>query len=200
MRASLQGSGCSAPKPGGSSHGPSYGASQRVRPAALGYAGSSSTAGRSAKAAEAQGVSRHDRPQVDAVGIGPRAGPVSRIAALDPVARPGRPAPEIVQAILTARVERRWGPHRLGPLLGQPRSTIYAVLARAGLLPVARCRSPLGRPGPLRPRSPGLARPPGPQEAGPDPDGGGHRVARPRERHPRSASRSGLRPLRGRGR
>lgn len=37
-----------------------------------------------------------------------------------------------VQAILAARVERRWGPHRLGPLLGRPRSTVYAVLARTG--------------------------------------------------------------------
>src|SRR5438309_1031997 len=34
MRAPLHGSGCSAPKPGGSSHGPSYGPSQRLWPAA----------------------------------------------------------------------------------------------------------------------------------------------------------------------
>ena len=38
----------------------------------------------------------------------------------------------MVEAILRARVERRWGPHRLGPLLGHPPSTVYAVLARAG--------------------------------------------------------------------
>jgi hypothetical protein len=36
MRASLHGLGCSAPRPGGSSHGPSYGPSQRVRKAAAG--------------------------------------------------------------------------------------------------------------------------------------------------------------------
>ena len=41
------------------------------------------------------------------------------------------PADEIA-AILRARVERRWGPHRLGPLTGHPRSTVYAVLARTG--------------------------------------------------------------------
>ncbi len=40
--------------------------------------------------------------------------------------------PEVVATILGARVERRWGPHRLAPLTEHPRSTVYAVLARAG--------------------------------------------------------------------
>jgi transposase InsO family protein len=84
-----------------------------------------------AKAAEAQGVSRTTahkwvrRYRAEGwTGLEDRS---SR-----PHRSPRRTAPEISQAILAARVERRWGPHRLGPLLGQPRSTVYAVLARAG--------------------------------------------------------------------
>ena len=84
-----------------------------------------------AKAAEAQGVSRTTahkwvrryRAEGDA-GLEDR---TSR-----PRRSPRQTPPELVQAILAARVERRWGPHRLGPLLGRPRSTVYAVLARAG--------------------------------------------------------------------
>jgi hypothetical protein len=38
-----------------------------------------------------------------------------------------------VEQIRTLRLRLRWGPHRLAPLLGKPRSTIYAVLAREGL-------------------------------------------------------------------
>ncbi len=84
-----------------------------------------------AKAAEAQGVSRttaHKRVRryraEGAVGLEDRSSRPGRSPRLTP--------PELVRAILAARVERRWGPHRLGPLLGQPRSTVYAVLARAG--------------------------------------------------------------------
>jgi transposase InsO family protein len=45
---------------------------------------------------------------------------------------PRRLAPEREAAIIRARVRRRYGPHRLAPLLGHPRSTIGKVLARAG--------------------------------------------------------------------
>jgi transposase InsO family protein len=45
---------------------------------------------------------------------------------------PRRLAPEREAAIIGARVRRRYGPHRLAPLLGHPRSTIGKVLARAG--------------------------------------------------------------------
>jgi transposase InsO family protein len=84
-----------------------------------------------AKAAEAQGVSRTTahkwvrryRAEGDA-GLEDR---TSR-----PHRSPRQTPRELVTAILTARVERRWGPHRLGPLLGHPRSTVYAVLRRAG--------------------------------------------------------------------
>ena len=35
--------------------------------------------------------------------------------------------------ILMLRRRLKWGPHRLAPLVGRPRSTIYAVLARHGM-------------------------------------------------------------------
>lgn len=38
-----------------------------------------------------------------------------------------------VEQIRALRLRLRWGPHRLGPLMGKPRSTIYAVLRREGL-------------------------------------------------------------------
>ncbi len=84
-----------------------------------------------AKAAEAQGVSRTTaykwirRYRAEGwAGLEDRSSRPHRSPRLTP--------PEVVQTILAARVERRWGPHRLGPLLGQPRSTISAVLARTG--------------------------------------------------------------------
>jgi transposase len=38
-----------------------------------------------------------------------------------------------VRTILSARRRLGWGPHRLGPALGHPRSTVYGVLRRAGM-------------------------------------------------------------------
>lgn len=46
-----------------------------------------------------------------------------------PRALPGRQ----VNRILAARRRLGWGPHRLGPALGHPRSTVYGVLRRAGV-------------------------------------------------------------------
>lgn len=40
---------------------------------------------------------------------------------------------ELVRAICALRISRNWGPHRIGWLLRIPRSTVYAVLKRAGL-------------------------------------------------------------------
>ena len=57
---------------------------------------------------------------------------------------PRRTADQIEAAILGLRLELRWGPDRLGPYLGVPASTTYAVLRRWGaaslrrLFPVAR--------------------------------------------------------------
>jgi len=50
-----------------------------------------------------------------------------------PLTHPRLTAPAVVEAVCTARRERGWGPHRIGWLLGLARSTVYAVLRRAGL-------------------------------------------------------------------
>ena len=68
---------------------------------------------------------------------------------LDRSSRPRRspratPAHE-VRRIIAARLEWRWGPDRLGPLLGHPASTVAAVLRRSGLPrpePVNRSETP----------------------------------------------------------
>lgn len=84
-----------------------------------------------AKAAEAQRVSRTTidkwlrRYQAEGeAGLEDRSSRPRRSPRLIP--------PELVQAILAARVERRWGPHRIGPLVGVAPSTVYAVLNRTG--------------------------------------------------------------------
>ena len=41
--------------------------------------------------------------------------------------------PDLAAAIVELRGQRRWGPHRIGYELGVARSTVYAVLCRAGL-------------------------------------------------------------------
>ena len=51
-----------------------------------------------------------------------------------PVRRPRALPPREVQRILRARRRLKVGPHRLGPELGHPRSTVYAVLRRNGCL------------------------------------------------------------------
>lgn len=83
-----------------------------------------------AKAAEAQGVSRQTAHKW-VIRYGAE-GWVSRTAPRGPHRSQRLTPPERVEAILRTRVERRWGPHRIGPLLGIPPSTVHAVLARAG--------------------------------------------------------------------
>jgi len=46
---------------------------------------------------------------------------------------PRRSSDEVTSTILRARARRRYGPARLAPLTGHPRSTIYGILRRAGL-------------------------------------------------------------------
>jgi transposase InsO family protein len=46
---------------------------------------------------------------------------------------PRRSSDEVTASIIGARARRRYGPARLAPLTGYPRSTIYGVLRRAGL-------------------------------------------------------------------
>jgi transposase InsO family protein len=84
-----------------------------------------------AKAAEAQGVSRQTahkwvtRYRTEGwPGLEDRSSRPHRSPRLTPA--------DCVEAILRTRVDRRWGPHRIGPLLGLAPSTVYAVLARSG--------------------------------------------------------------------
>ena len=84
-----------------------------------------------AKAAEAQGVSRQTAHKwVTRYRAEGWAGLEDRSSR--PHRTPRITGPETVEAILRTRVERRWGPHRIGPLLGVAPSTVYAVLARSG--------------------------------------------------------------------
>ena len=84
-----------------------------------------------AKAAEAQGVSRQTAHKwVGRYRAEGWAGLEDRTSR--PHRSPRLTSPEKTEAILRARVERRWGPHRIGPLLGIPPSTVHRVLARAG--------------------------------------------------------------------
>jgi transposase InsO family protein len=46
---------------------------------------------------------------------------------------PRQVSPSLAAAIVQARRDRGWGPHRIAWLLGCARSTVYAVLVRAGL-------------------------------------------------------------------
>jgi transposase InsO family protein len=50
-----------------------------------------------------------------------------------------------IEAILHARTYRKWGPHRIGPLTGHPRSTVYGVLRRAGVNRLDGLDRPTGR-------------------------------------------------------
>jgi len=63
-----------------------------------------------------------------------------------PVRRPRALPPREVQRILRARRRLKVGPHRLGPELGHPRSTVYAVLRRNGLSRLAHLDRPTASP------------------------------------------------------
>jgi transposase InsO family protein len=85
-----------------------------------------------ARAAEAQGVSR-----ATAYKWVRRYRDEGEDGLLDRSSRPRRsprslPADQ-VELIIRTRVRRRYGPHRLAPLTGHPRSTISKVLTRAGM-------------------------------------------------------------------
>jgi transposase-like protein len=51
-----------------------------------------------------------------------------------------------VRRILAGRRRLKVGPHRLGPLLGHPRSTVYGVLRRAGMSRLAHLDRPTATP------------------------------------------------------
>jgi transposase InsO family protein len=128
-----------------------------------------------AKAAEAQGVSRTTAHKWIAryraegwPGIEDRS---SR-----PHHSPRQTSPEEVAAILRARVDRRWGPHRLGPLTGHPRSTVYAVLARTGYSRLRDADRLSGVPVRYVHDHPGSLVHQDHKKLGRIPDGGGHRM------------------------
>ena len=83
---------------------------------------------------------------------------------------------EAVAAILAARLEHRWGPHRLAPLTGHPRSTVYATLRRAGLSRMADADRSTAVPIRYVACHPGALLHQDHKKLGRVPDGGGHRV------------------------
>ncbi len=80
------------------------------------------------------------------------------------------------QAILAARIDRRWGPHRLAPLTGHPRSTVYATLRRAGLSRLRDADRPTGIPVRYQACHPGALLHQDHKKLGRVPAGGGHRT------------------------
>ena len=129
-----------------------------------------------ATAAEAQGISRATGHKwVRRYRLEGRAGLVDRSS------RPHRspnatPAYEVAR-IVAARQAWRWGPDRLGPLLGLPASTVGAILRRRGLPRLADIDRPTGLP--VRRYEvchPGALVHQDHKKLGRIPDGGGHRV------------------------
>jgi len=99
---------------------------------------------------------------------------------LDRSSRPRRSpralSPAQAQAIMAARIDRRWGPHRLAPLTGHPRSTIYATLRRAGLSRLRDSDRTTGIPIRYVACHPGALLHQDHKKLGRVPDGGGHRT------------------------
>jgi transposase InsO family protein len=88
-----------------------------------------------------------------------------------------RSLPQVtVDAILAARHEHRFGPHRLAPIVGVPRSTIGDVLARHGLSRLADQDGPTGIPIRYVRERPGELLHIDVKKLGRIPDGGGHRL------------------------
>jgi transposase InsO family protein len=81
-----------------------------------------------------------------------------------------------VDAILAARHEHRFGPHRLAPIVGVPRSTIGDVLLRHGLSRLRDQDGPTGIPVRYVRERPGELLHIDVKKLGRIPDGGGHRV------------------------
>ena len=81
-----------------------------------------------------------------------------------------------VDAILAARHEHRFGPHRLAPLVDVPRSTIGDVLLRHGLSRLRDQDGPTGIPIRYVRERPGELLHIDVKKLGRIPDGGGHRV------------------------
>ncbi len=94
-----------------------------------------------------------------------------------PLRSPRQTPPAEVERILRARTELRWGPDRLGPLLGKPISTVAAVLRRTHAPHLADLDRPTGLP--VRRYEvchPGALLHQDHKKLGRIPDGGGHRA------------------------
>ena len=81
-----------------------------------------------------------------------------------------------MDAILAARHEHRFGPHRLAPIVGVLRSTIGDVLTRHGLSRLADQDGPTGIPIRYVRERPGELLHIDVKKLGRIPDGGGHRL------------------------
>lgn len=81
-----------------------------------------------------------------------------------------------IRRILVARRRRRVGPHRLGPLLGHPRSTVYGVLRRHGVSRLAHADRLTGVPVRYVREQPGELVHVDVKRLGRVPPGGGHRI------------------------
>jgi len=84
--------------------------------------------------------------------------------------------PSAVRRILAARRQLGAGPHHLGPLLGHPRSTVYAVLRRHGLSRLGHLDRPTRVPLRYERSRPGELLHIDVKKLGRIPDGGGHRM------------------------
>ena len=99
--------------------------------------------------------------------------------------RPRALAEREVRRILRLRRRLRVGPHRLGPLLGRPRSTVYGVLRRHGVSRLAHADRLSGVPLRYVRERPGELLHVDVKKLGRVPEGGGHRMLGPSARHHR---------------
>jgi transposase InsO family protein len=93
-----------------------------------------------------------------------------------PLRMPGALSERAVRRIVRARRRLRVGPHRLGPLLGHPRSTVYGVLRRHGLSRLAHADRLTGAPIRYVRERPGELLHVDVKRLGRVPPGGGHRM------------------------
>lgn len=104
-----------------------------------------------------------------------------------PLHRPRSLGERDVRRILRLRRRLRVGPHRLGPLLGHPRSTVYGVLRRHGVSRLAHADRLSGVPLRYVRERPGELIHVDVKKLGRVPDGGGHRMLGPGARRERGA-------------
>jgi len=102
-----------------------------------------------------------------------------------PLHRPRALPEREVRRILVARRRLRVGPHRLGPLLGRSRSTVYGVLRRHGLSRLGHADRLTGAPVRYVRECPGELVHVDVKRLGRVPDGGGHRMLGPDARRDR---------------